>query len=135
MQSPALRVGDEEREQVADALRRHAAAGRLDPEELEAPLDRAYAARIGADLAPLTADLPALDAPRKPPAPALHHDVRHAIAVALTVDLAAVAIWAASGAEGDFWPKWVFILTTLVVVRRLFAHGRSPEAQRKSDST
>jgi hypothetical protein len=70
--SPALRVGDREREQVADELRRHAAAGRL---------DRAYAARTAADLAPLTEDLPALDAP-KPPARPLSDHAKHAVAVA-----------------------------------------------------
>ena len=31
-----LRVGDREREETADALREHAAAGRLEPDELEA---------------------------------------------------------------------------------------------------
>jgi hypothetical protein len=126
--TPALRIGDREREQVAEALRRHAQEGRLDPDELEARLDRAYAARTDADLTPLTADLPALDVTRPaPPARVVHHDVRHAIAVALTVDLAAVAIWAAAGAQGgwdEFWPKWVFIVTTLVLARSLIARGR-----------
>ena len=126
--SPALRIGDREREQVAEALRRHAAEGRLDPHELEARLDRAYAARTDADLAPLTADLPALhDARPAPPAHVLHHDVRHAIIVALTIDLAAVAIWAAGDAKGGwdaFWPKWVFIVTTFVLVRRFILRGR-----------
>jgi hypothetical protein len=127
-QRPTLRIGDREREQAAETLRRHAEDGRLDPDELEARLDRAYAARTDADLTPLTADLPALaDSPAARPARVLHHDVRHAVLVALTLDLAALAIWAASGAEGgwdEFWPKWVFIVTTLVLVRNLIRHGR-----------
>jgi hypothetical protein len=128
-QSPTLRIGDREREQAAETLRRHAEEGRLDPDELESRLDRAYAARTDADLTPLTADLPALEVrPAAPPARVLHHDVRHAIAVALTIDLVAVAIWAAAGAQGgweEFWPKWVFILTTLALVRKFMVARRS----------
>jgi len=52
-------ASDPERERVADALRGHAASGRLDPDELDERLGLAYAARLRADLLPLLADLPA----------------------------------------------------------------------------
>jgi hypothetical protein len=54
-----LRVGDAERDAVASALREHFAQGRLTLDELQERLDAAFTARTRADLAPLTADLPA----------------------------------------------------------------------------
>src|SRR3954452_6789236 len=56
--SPGLRASDAERERVAEALRRHHLDGRLDTEELQERLERAYAARTTGELAPLLADLP-----------------------------------------------------------------------------
>ena len=55
---PTLRVSDAERAQVADALTRHFAEGRLDPQEHEERLQRAMAAKTRADLAGLLSDLP-----------------------------------------------------------------------------
>ena len=131
-----LRVGDREREETADALREHAAAGRLDPEELEERVDAAYRARTQAELDRLTYDLPAraaLPAKRERSLPA---DARRLIYGALGADVLAVAIWAASDPGGDFWPKWVWILTTVILVRRLVRLRRDDgEDYRKSDST
>jgi hypothetical protein len=125
-----LRVGDREREATADALREHAAEGRLDPEELEERLGQAYAARTNADLARLTYDLPARDALPAPPARSMPEGVTRAILTAVAIDLLAVAGWVASGDAFDggwdeFWPKWVFILTTVWLVRRLTRARRS----------
>ena len=58
-QPPDLRVSDADRERVAELLRDAAGEGRLTVDELDERVERAYAARTGADLAPLTADLPA----------------------------------------------------------------------------
>jgi hypothetical protein len=55
---PSVRIGTAEREAAASALSEHFAAGRLDQDELEERLDRAYAAKTGADLQPLFQDLP-----------------------------------------------------------------------------
>ena len=55
---PSVRIGTAEREAAASALSEHFAAGRLDQDELEERLDRAYAAKTGADLEPLFRDLP-----------------------------------------------------------------------------
>jgi hypothetical protein len=55
---PSVRIGTAEREAAASALSEHFAAGRLDKDELEERLDRAYAAKTGADLELLFQDLP-----------------------------------------------------------------------------
>ena len=54
---PDLRATDADRERVAEQLRGAAAQGQLSFDELDERLAAAYAARTGADLAPLTADL------------------------------------------------------------------------------
>ena len=56
--TPSVRIGTAEREAAATALSEHFAAGRLDQDELEERLDRAYAAKTAADLEPLFQDLP-----------------------------------------------------------------------------
>ncbi len=57
--APDLRVSDAEREQTADRLRAAAGEGRLDPEELDERLTRAFGALTRSELTALTADLPA----------------------------------------------------------------------------
>jgi hypothetical protein len=64
---PSLRVGDAERNQVADALSQHFTEGRLDATELKERLDRAMSAKTRGDLGGLMTDLPALPAPPPPP--------------------------------------------------------------------
>ena len=71
---PELRVGDRERDAVAETLREAVAEGRLGLDELDARLDAALAARTYADLDPLVADLPvplpsetAAEPPASPP--------------------------------------------------------------------
>ena len=59
-----LRISDAERDTAAGELSGHFAAGRLDHDEFQERLAAAYAAKTGADLAPLFADLPV------PPPPA-----------------------------------------------------------------
>ena len=102
-----IRTSDAEREAVAEALRVHAGAGRLQTDELEERLERAYAAQTRADLVPLLADLPQAQPQTPPPAPRaarrrpLPFHVRKMIAIGVLL----VAIWALSGA-GYFWPIW-----------------------------
>ena len=132
-----LRVGDREREETADVLREHAAAGRLDPEELEERVEAAYHARTQVDLERLTYDLPAREALPAKRERSLPADTTRLILGALAADVLAVAIWAAAGAEGgwdEFWPKWVFIVTTVILVRRLLRLRRD-DGYRNSDST
>jgi hypothetical protein len=91
-------ASDTEREHIAEALRAHAAAGRLDTEELEQRLGRAFEARTRADLVALVADLPAPPPPRPRRQPRL---VPPVIPIAVLL----IAIWALTGA-GYFWPMW-----------------------------
>jgi Domain of unknown function (DUF1707) len=90
-------ASDAEREQVAEALRTHAAAGRLDPDELDERLGRAFAARTRADLTPLVADLPT-------PTPRPRREIPR-IPPVIPLAILLVAIWALTGA-GYFWPVW-----------------------------
>ncbi len=53
-----MRASDTEREQAADALRRHHAEGRLSDAEFEQRVARGYAARTRGELEQLFADLP-----------------------------------------------------------------------------
>lgn len=53
-----LRIGDAEREQAAAELGEHYAQGRITTEEHAERLDRIWAARTRADLAPVFRDLP-----------------------------------------------------------------------------
>ncbi|NKY44341.1 DUF1707 domain-containing protein [Nocardia cerradoensis] len=62
--SPSVRVGTAEREQAAAALGDHFAAGRLELDEYDERVSRAYAAKTAADLIVLFTDLP-----RPQPAP------------------------------------------------------------------
>jgi Domain of unknown function (DUF1707)/2TM domain len=113
-QSDTVRVSDAERERAVTALREHAGEGRLDVAELSERLERAYAARTRADLAVLTADLPAL--PAKAPQPrARRREIVGHVAPFLAVNLALVLVWAVSGA-GYFWPIWPILGWGLGVV-------------------
>jgi hypothetical protein len=98
-----VRTSDSEREVVVEALRGHAAAGRLDADELEQRLERVYAARVRADLVPLVADLPAppRPAPARERAPFVLPEFAPVVAIAVLL----VAIWALTGG-GYFWPVW-----------------------------
>jgi ferric-dicitrate binding protein FerR (iron transport regulator) len=94
---PSVRIGTAEREAAASALSEHFAAGRLDQDELEERLDRAYAAKTGADLEPLFQDLPwpasPVTAPEPDRAPAPRRSTgRSALLIAI---LALAVLWLA----------------------------------------
>ncbi len=107
-ESPDLRASDADRERTAETLRRNAGDGRLDPEELDERLTRAYAARTTGELTELTRDLP-------PPAPApvrrreATRQWRKRYGGLLFPPLVCTLIWLAAGANGSFWPIWVFL--------------------------
>lgn len=61
-----LRVSDTERAQVADALSKHFADGRLDQAEFDERMQRAMSAKTRADLAGLFDDLPPLEGTTAP---------------------------------------------------------------------
>jgi hypothetical protein len=116
---PDLLVSDADRERVAAQLREHYEAGRLTLEEFQERLDEAHKARTGADLEHVLRQLPGAT-----PLPSVRpRDTRWrslALQYAL-VNVVAVLIWIFAGAEGDFWPKWVFLVTLFMFTRRAFA--------------
>jgi hypothetical protein len=111
------RVSDAEREAVATRLRDAAGEGRLDPEELDERLTAAYAARTRADLVSVTRDLPA-PVPAPPPTPSTwrEEDVREKLAAFIVANVVCIAVWAASGADDAFWPKWVLLGTGVALL-------------------
>jgi hypothetical protein len=133
-----MRASDAEREQIADALREHYAAGRLSSEELDQRLDAAYHAVTTAELAQLTRDLPVL--PLSPVARRAELQVRQAelrgrllqqAGGSFSPFVVCTAIWAAGGASGNFWPVWLLIIPVLFLARNLWRlYGPFPELDR-----
>lgn len=133
-----IRVSDAERERVADALREHYAAGRVDAEELSERLDDAYRAKTVADLQRVSADLPAL-----PPSPAvrraelekrrpeLGRRLIQRTGGSLSPFIICTVIWLASGAQAAFWPAFLLIFPVLYLVRNAWRlYGPAPDLER-----
>jgi uncharacterized protein DUF1707 len=119
-----LRVSDAERERTADALRRHHVDGRLDTDELQERLGRAYAARTAGELEAVMRDLPAEASgaaagrgPAAPPAAGLGTVVLVALLALCVAGAAAVAHHA--GHPGPF-----AIFAVLLAFRLLRGPGR-----------
>ena len=110
-QDRSLRVSDRERDEVTTQLRDHAAEGRLTPEELDERVERALAARTGADLDAVLADLPRRRTVVERREGVLGLTGLVAIAVLL------VSIWLVTGA-GYFWPVWVIGFMAFSLLRR-----------------
>lgn len=60
-----MRLGDRERDELAELLSRHSAEGRLDPAEFERRISALYAAESRDQISPLIADLPPLEPQRR----------------------------------------------------------------------
>jgi hypothetical protein len=119
-----VRAGHADRELVIEALQDAFVQGRLTRDELDARAGRALAARTYADLAALTADIPAATGPAGPPAPAPRRPLARAAAKSGScVVIAAAAIWAGALLDPDgpgpnpyhSWAK-PFLLVALVAV-------------------
>jgi Domain of unknown function (DUF1707) len=131
--SPDLRASDHDRDQTAEALRAHYSAGRLDSDEFEQRLNATYAARTHRELADVSSDLPAIPPPPPPP-PSAVEVARRAVVSNELVRYGAVGggafavatiVWAVTGAGGQFWPKWVLVVTAISIFRGLRG-GRRP---------
>jgi len=102
-----MRASHADREQVIDTLKTAFVNGRLTRDELDVRTGRALAARTYADLAALTADIPAAPAaarPAGPPAPIRRRPLARAAAksgICLIIMAAAMGAWLIANPEGS----------------------------------
>jgi fatty acid desaturase len=109
-----LLASDADRTRVSGELRTHYEAGRLTLEEFQERLDETHRARTEGELERVLRQLPSKRPTVSP------RDTRWrslALQYAL-VNLVAVLIWVFGGANGDFWPKWVLVVTLVMFLRR-----------------
>ena len=133
-----LRASDEDRERFAQNLREHFAAGRSGEEELGERLDAVYAARTMAELEEVAHDLPALPvspAARRAELAERRSELRrHLVQQAggsLTPFVICTVVWAASGAQSNFWPAFLLIFPVIFVLRNVWLlYGPAPDLDR-----
>jgi Flp pilus assembly protein TadB len=120
MNNPNLRISDAERTEVAEALKRHCADGRLDRAEFEARIDRTLRAKTRADLAGLLDDLPPLSAGPPPAYRPGGYPSRGDRSVAWTLAIVALVVVASisviSTVSSMLRPRVPWILVAVVVV-------------------
>jgi hypothetical protein len=132
-----LRASDRQRDDAAAELREHFAAGRLTQEELDERVDAAYAARTEGELRALRSDLPPLPATRTSATSELAQrrgELRRAmlqeVGGAFAPFVICTAIWAASGAQGSFWPVWLLLIPLIMLVRNGWRlYGPAPDLE------
>jgi uncharacterized membrane protein YccC len=115
-------VADSDRTTAAEEMRQHYDSGRLTLDEFESRLAEVHAARTRGDLEHALRQLPRSE----PPASLRVRDRRWsslALQYAL-VNLVCILVWAFSGAQGGFWPKWVLLGTLIMYLRRLGYRSR-----------
>jgi hypothetical protein len=111
-----LLASDADRARVSGELRTHYEAGRLTLEEFQERLDETHSARTEGQLEQVLRQLPSKRPTVSP------RDTRWrslALQYAL-VNVVAILIWVFGGANGDFWPKWVLVVTLIMFTRRTF---------------
>lgn len=124
--SGALRIGTAERERAAASLAEHFAAGRLDVEEYDDRVARAYAAKTTADLAMLFSDLPRpMPVPASPAAP-----VRPPRSLMPVAVFAAVVLVVVLAVTVHMVPFFVFPVLFFVLVRGRRGWGRQYRGRR-----
>lgn len=143
----SIRASDADRESVVASLRDHYAAGRLNGDEFNERLDKAYAARTLGDLADLQTDLPAPQpaqpsVPAQPPVPTdpagpvaagsgrALPQLRAAFGSWLSVSLVCFVIWLLSGASGSLWFLWPSGILGALLLARVISHTPAPSRDR-----
>ncbi len=109
-----MRASDADREAMAETLRRHYAAGRLDAQEFEERIDRCYAAKRLSELDELLTDLPREEAPKPPPQEPEHpwhgYWPRWGTAAIAPIIIALIALCAFTGGHFLFPLLFLFFL-------------------------
>jgi uncharacterized protein DUF1707 len=113
-----MRVSDAERQSVAESLRQALTEGRLDLDEYDERVQRAYQAKTYRELGAITVDLPDAKPPvpaRVPPAPRRDPALRggpNGVALlsllGIFVGIAVVLSVVSGGVILPFWPLFIF---------------------------
>jgi hypothetical protein len=119
--SPDTFASDAEREAVAERLRVAAGEGRLTAEELSDRLETVYGARTHAELEAAVAGLPEPAAQVRSRRDRAVRRLERAAIYYIPIILVCILVWALTGADPSFWPKWVILG---VAIRMLFV-GRA----------
>ena len=121
-----VRAADADRERVVDALRRHAAAGRLDPDELGERIDRAYAARYVDEVQAVLAELPRDEPPGEPRgAPRRRRPVAAHAAPLVAAAAVLAVVTTLTGAWALWWLMWPIAM--------VLAPHKHPGARRRAE--
>jgi len=139
-----MRASHADREQVIEALKDAFVDGRLTRDELDGRAGRALSARTWAELAALTADIPAGAGPARPPVPARRRPLaRAAIGSGGCLAVAAAAIWVfvLTDPEGHPGPSpyqsldglcFVVVLAAVLAALGFLVHGVAGSVKQRS---
>ena len=119
------RASDQDREQAAEQIRDHYAAGRLTDDELDSRVQAVYAAQTTGELQRLLADLPVLPEVRKRQERAelverrahLQRRLLQQAGGSVIAFAVCTGIWAATGASGSFWPIWIALIAVIGLLK------------------
>jgi hypothetical protein len=121
----ALRASDADRERLVDELEQHTVAGRLTTEEFEQRTQQAYEARTMGQLDALHRDLPAVTFSNALNPRGRRWDLTkramQETGGSLGLFFVCTVIWAASGANGSFWPVWTLVIVAISLARNAWA--------------
>ena len=140
-----MRAADSDRKAVADQLKAALDEGRIDLNEYDERVQRAYAAKTYGDFAGLLDDLPgtipvhdarlqpAQAAPVESPARPTRGEAAHWVSPYAGVIAVCVLIWVITSVSAGhltyFWPVWMLIPLVLGVVGQWSGHGGAREAR------
>jgi hypothetical protein len=120
-----LRASHVDREQAISALKAAFVQGRLTSDEFDARVGHALASRTHAELAAITADIPAdpmgVQPVRRPNQPAL--GVKSGVCVTVSAAMLAAVLWAAAWSAGSAAASAAALALTGVVIFTLFVTG------------
>lgn len=130
---PELRISDGDRQRTIDQLTAAYGEGRLDLDEFEDRVSQAQAAKIQADLTPLTRDLPAVlpggeasVLPSRPQEEPWSSWFRKELGFFVIPPIVCTGIWALTDFGGYYWPMWVW-LGCLTVIAIGIVEGRDSD--------